>query len=93
VMGQDLSPRHSSTISSLLMGGAWGIGALLVSPVGALADHYGIRGALFALSAMLVVGFCCAFALPDLRPRRAPVVDPMSPGVSESASSAAAPGA
>ena len=79
VMGQDLSPRHSSTISSLLMGGAWGIGALLVSPVGALADRFGIRGALFALSAMLVIGFAFAVALPDLRARRAPLVEPMSP--------------
>src|SRR5262245_6019051 len=39
VMGQELSPRHASTISSLLMGAAWGLGALLVSPVGALADR------------------------------------------------------
>ena len=26
VLGQELSPRHSSTISSLLMGAAWGMG-------------------------------------------------------------------
>lgn len=71
VLGQDLAPRHSSTISSLLMGGAWGVGALLVSPVGMLADRIGIQGALFALTGMLAVGFVCALALPDIRPRRA----------------------
>lgn len=83
VMGQDLSPRHSSTISSLLMGGAWGIGALLVSPVGALADQWGIRAALFALSALLVAGFACAAALPDIRPVRTPVIEPLAPAAFE----------
>lgn len=83
VLGQDLSPRHSSTISSLLMGGAWGVGALLVSPVGALADRVGIRGALFALSGMLALGFACALALPDIRPARPPAVEPLGPPVIE----------
>ena len=67
VLGQELSPRHSSTISSLLMGAAWGVGALLIGPIGALADHTGIRAALFALTGMLAVGLGCALALPDLK--------------------------
>lgn len=80
VLGQDLSPRHSSTISSLLMGAAWGVGALLVSPVGALADRVGIPGALFALCGMLAVGFGCAAALPRRAARAAaPLVQPLGP--------------
>jgi MFS transporter, FSR family, fosmidomycin resistance protein len=67
VLGQELAPRHASAISSLLMGAAWGIGALLVGPVGALADHAGLRMALMALSALVVPGFACALALPDAR--------------------------
>jgi FSR family fosmidomycin resistance protein-like MFS transporter len=67
VLGQELAPRHASAISSLLMGAAWGIGALLVGPVGALADHAGLRTALLALSALLVPGFACALALPTKR--------------------------
>ena len=43
VLGQELAPRHSSTISSLLMGAAWGVGALVVAPIGMLADAYGLR--------------------------------------------------
>jgi FSR family fosmidomycin resistance protein-like MFS transporter len=64
VLGQELSPRHASTISSLLMGAAWGVGALLVGPVGALADRAGLRIALAALSSLIALGFACAMAIP-----------------------------
>ena len=64
VMGQELSPRHSSTISSLLMGAAWGLGALLIGPVGAISDRFGLAVGLGTLAAMTIVGFGCATALP-----------------------------
>jgi len=67
VMGQELSPRHASTISSLLMGAAWGLGALIVSPVGALADRWGLHAALLSLAGMLLVGLTCAALLPAAR--------------------------
>ena len=67
VLGQELAPRHSSTISSLLMGAAWGVGALLVGPVGALADAFGIPAALAVLAGLLVPGLACALALPSPR--------------------------
>jgi FSR family fosmidomycin resistance protein-like MFS transporter len=67
VLGQELAPRHSSTISSLLMGAAWGVGALLVAPIGALADAFGIVVALAALTGFLLVGLACALALPSPR--------------------------
>jgi len=64
VLGQELSPRHSSTISSLLMGAAWGLGALLIGPTGAIADAHGLRVALACLASLLAAGFACALALP-----------------------------
>src|SRR6185503_6989510 len=64
VLGQELSPRHASTISSLLMGAAWGVGALLIGPIGALADVHGIPFALGCLAALLLLGFVCAVLLP-----------------------------
>jgi FSR family fosmidomycin resistance protein-like MFS transporter len=66
VLGQELSPRHSSVISSLLMGAAWGVGALLVGPIGALADHHGLRVALTCLACLLPVGLTCALSLPRI---------------------------
>jgi len=78
VMGQELSPRHASTISSLLMGAAWGLGALLIGPIGALADRWNLHGALFVLTFVLLGGLGCAVALPS--PRRAiPAVDMAQP--------------
>lgn len=74
VMGQELSPRHSSTITSLLMGAAWGVGALLIGPVGALADAYGLNVALRALACMTAVGLASALALPDIR-RHVPLAE------------------
>lgn len=67
VMGQELSPRHASTISSLLMGAAWGVGALLMGPIGALADHAGLDAGLMALSSLLAAGFTFAMCLPRIR--------------------------
>jgi FSR family fosmidomycin resistance protein-like MFS transporter len=60
VLGQELSPRHSGIISSLLMGAAWGLGALLLYPIGIVADHAGLEVALGALSSLVLVGFLCA---------------------------------
>jgi len=65
VLGQELSPRHSGIISSLLMGAAWGLGALLLYPIGALADHAGLEAALAALSSLILVGFVCATRIAD----------------------------
>ena len=90
VMGQELSPRHASTISSLLMGAAWGIGALLVGPVGALADHAGLRVALMALTGMLGVGLACALALPDIRRAALTSAPPADPTLATGAGAGAA---
>ncbi len=71
ILGQELAPRHAATISSLLMGAAWGVGALLVGPVGIVADHSGLRTALMVLSLLVVPGFACALLLPPPDPVRA----------------------
>ena len=40
VMGQELLPRHASTVSGVIMGVAWGVGGLGAAALGALADHW-----------------------------------------------------
>ena len=73
VLGQELSPAHSSTISSFLMGAAWGMGALIIGPIGALADARGIHAALTVLACMPALGLVCAVALlRDRTPRLEP---------------------
>jgi hypothetical protein len=80
VLGQELSPQHSSTISSLLMGAAWGVGALMVGSTGAIADAIGLPTALAYLAGLSSLGLACALALPDFR-RAAPPVDFVEPAV------------
>ena len=78
VLGQELAPEHSSTIASLLMGAAWGVGALLIGPIGVLADRWGLHTALLVLTALLAAGFACAVALPSAH-RHATAVDLAQP--------------
>jgi FSR family fosmidomycin resistance protein-like MFS transporter len=68
-MGQELSPRHASTISSLLMGAAWGVGQLMAGPIGVLADARGLETALFVLASLLAFGLACALGLPRVQVR------------------------
>ncbi len=63
VLGQELSPRHAGILSSLLMGAAWGLGALLIYPIGAFADRVGLDRALMVLSGLLVVGSLCSLGI------------------------------
>jgi MFS transporter, FSR family, fosmidomycin resistance protein len=60
--GQSLAPVSAATVSSLMMGFAWGTGGLSVPIVGLIADRIGIEHTLVGLS--VVPMFAAAFALP-----------------------------
>lgn len=49
VMAQRLVPGSASTVSALMMGFAWGAGALLTPIAGALSQHYGFTRALMCM--------------------------------------------
>jgi FSR family fosmidomycin resistance protein-like MFS transporter len=79
--GQQIAPVSAATVSSLMMGFAWGVGSLLAPVVGVLGDNLGLSG---ALSITAVVPLLAAlFALPLPR-----TVDsapgPQAPGPRES---------
>ena len=50
VMAQRLVPGGASTVSALMMGFAWGAGAMLAPLIGLLSDRIGFFPALFAVS-------------------------------------------
>jgi FSR family fosmidomycin resistance protein-like MFS transporter len=56
--GQQVAPVSAATVSSLMMGFAWGTGALMVPIVGLMADRIGLPYALLsvALSPVLAAG-------------------------------------
>jgi FSR family fosmidomycin resistance protein-like MFS transporter len=60
--GQSLAPVSAATVSSLMMGFAWGTGGLSVPVVGMIADRIGIEHTLIGLSLVPIIA--AAFALP-----------------------------
>jgi FSR family fosmidomycin resistance protein-like MFS transporter len=72
--GQALAPVSAATVSSLMMGFAWGTGGLSVPFVGMLADSIGIERALTLMAFMPIAAALCAWPLPARAPRVGPQV-------------------
>jgi FSR family fosmidomycin resistance protein-like MFS transporter len=62
---QQLAPVGAATVSSLMMGFAWGMGAVMVPLVGWMADRVGLPSALLAISALPLVAAALAAQLPE----------------------------
>ena len=77
--GQTLAPISAATVSSLMMGFAWGVGGLIVPFVGMLADRIGIEHTLMVMSAVPLLAAALAWPLPA--GTRATGAQP-SPGIS-----------
>ena len=63
--GQTIAPISAATVSSLMMGFAWGVGGLTVPFVGLLADNIGIPHTLMVMSAVPLVAAALAVPLPS----------------------------
>ena len=62
--GQMIAPISAATVSSLMMGFAWGTGGLAVPVVGMVADRIGIERTLVTLSVVPLVAAVLALPLP-----------------------------
>lgn len=79
--GQTLAPVSAATVSSLMMGFAWGTGGLSVPLVGIIADRVGIEHTLVGLSFVPLLAAAFALPLPERAkppapPRPADVIVP-----------------
>src|SRR5438128_12464974 len=63
-MAQELVPGQTSTVSALMMGAAWGIGALAPQALHPLVTAYGFRNTLIVASALTLLSAVCAYLLP-----------------------------
>jgi FSR family fosmidomycin resistance protein-like MFS transporter len=63
--GQMIAPISAATVSSLMMGFAWGTGGLSVPFVGMMADRIGIERTLMAMSLMPLAAAVLAAPLPS----------------------------
>jgi MFS transporter, FSR family, fosmidomycin resistance protein len=68
--GQALAPVSAATVSSLMMGFAWGSGGLSVPFVGMVADRIGIEGTLRGLALVPLAAAALAMPLPARAPAR-----------------------
>jgi MFS transporter, FSR family, fosmidomycin resistance protein len=78
--GQALAPVSAATVSSLMMGFAWGSGGLSVPFVGMVADRIGIEGTLSGLALVPLAAAALAMPLPARAPARVetpPAADPL----------------
>jgi len=64
VLAQSWVPHHRGTVSSLLMGFAWGVGGIVAPLFGRAADVFGLETALFWLGTLPAVGIILAWKLP-----------------------------
>lgn len=65
LMAQDLAPGQSATVSSLMMGFAWGAAGLIFVPVvGWISDHIGMHDSLMLLLVFPVLGALVTLLLP-----------------------------
>jgi FSR family fosmidomycin resistance protein-like MFS transporter len=80
--GQTVAPVSAATVSSLMMGFAWGTGGLSVPFVGLIADRIGIEPTLRGLSLVPLVAAACALPLPG-RARVSTPARPADVGVPE----------
>jgi len=62
--GQSLAPVSAATVSSLMMGFAWGTGGLSVPFMGMIADRVGIEHTLVAVSVIPLLAAACTLPLP-----------------------------
>jgi FSR family fosmidomycin resistance protein-like MFS transporter len=66
--GQQIAPVSAATVSSLMMGFAWGVGSLLAPVVGVLGDTLGLQVALSVTSAVPLLAAVFALPLPRVAP-------------------------
>jgi MFS transporter, FSR family, fosmidomycin resistance protein len=63
--GQTIAPISAATVSSLMMGFAWGVGGLAAPFVGLLADRIGIEHTLTSMAAVPLLAAALALPLPS----------------------------
>jgi MFS transporter, FSR family, fosmidomycin resistance protein len=74
--GQQVAPVSAATVSSLMMGFAWGVGSLLAPVVGNLGDRLGLDVALSITAVVPVLAAAVAWPLPRTVSVRPNVAEP-----------------
>lgn len=65
VMAQELFPRQTGTVAALMIGFAWGLGGLLLAPLGVAAEHFGLKPTLIGLALLTLLAAIAVFLISD----------------------------
>lgn len=79
--GQQIAPVSAATVSSLMMGFAWGVGSFLAPVVGLLGDRLGLSTALTITAVVPILAALVAVPLPPVRTSHEP--HPLAPMTAE----------
>jgi FSR family fosmidomycin resistance protein-like MFS transporter len=71
IFAHQIAPVSAATVSSLMMGFAWGTGGLTAPLVGSMADRFGIEPTLTVIATLPLLGALCAVPLPGGAPDHA----------------------
>jgi MFS transporter, FSR family, fosmidomycin resistance protein len=74
-MAQELVPGQTSTVSALMMGAAWGVGALAPQALSNFVPAFGFRNVLIFASATTMVTAVLAYLLPREEPIHRQIVE------------------
>lgn len=67
ILGQQIVPENAGFMSALMMGFAWGVAGLLMTPIGAIADVWGLHATLTAISFVALLGLVFVSIIPFSR--------------------------
>ncbi|MCK5738618.1 MFS transporter, partial [bacterium] len=66
LIAQGIAPKRTGLASSLMMGFCWGIAGLLLTPLGALAEHIGLEAMLFFVALLPLIALLFVFPIPKI---------------------------
>jgi MFS transporter, FSR family, fosmidomycin resistance protein len=75
-MAQELVPGQTSTVSALMMGAAWGVGALAPAVLDNFVPAFGFRNVLIFASAVTLLSAVLAYFLPREEPIHRRIIEP-----------------
>lgn len=66
LIAQGIAPKRTGLASSLMMGFCWGIAGLMLTPLGALAEHIGLESMLFIVALLPLIALLLVFPIPKI---------------------------
>ena len=75
--GQQIAPVSAATVSSLMMGFAWGVGSFLAPVVGLLGDRLGLPAALAITAVVPILAAIAAVPLPNVATPHTAQIEPL----------------